>query len=204
MNLYREQFLHNIRTMISNELKNNNLSSLELFVVEVQFYAKIWLDGYINNTYKNNIVKLNDPNKLSTFLDFTTGYRSLMTQWIANHSININKSVDKKLYTKDYTNTIRYSGYSITIGTTAALYIGYFCSIPIGFLLEILAIGFTYKSYIKGMKRDNDLYQEKLFLIKKNYCEQIKNELMKWIDNAITYSENILREQYQINNYGKQ
>lgn len=203
MNLDTQQFLHEINTMISNELKTNVLSSLKLFVSDAKFKAEVCIDDYINQTYITLVESL-ELEQQTAFIDFLTGYRAVMHQWLEDHPISIIKGIDDKQCEKSHTNTLKYSGIPFSIGTASSIYIGYLYSIPIGIALEIITTGITYKAYQKGKKKDEELHNEKLFRLKRTFCEQLKNELLKWVEKAIAYSEKILKEQYNITNHGKQ
>ena len=56
----------------------------------------------------------------------------------------------------------------------------------------------------KGKKKDVEIHEEKLFKVKRAFCEHLKNGLLKWMENAVTYSAKILKEQYNITNHEKQ
>lgn len=203
MNFNTKQYLYEINTMISNELKTNDLSSMKLFVSDVKFKAEVCMDDYINQTYITLVDSL-ELEQQSAFIDFSTGYKAVMNQWINDHPIAITEYIDEKLLNKSHTNTLKYSGFPFSIGTAASVYIGYSCSMPIGIAMEIITAGITYKAYQKGKKKDEELHNEKLYRLKRTFCEQLKNELLKWIEQAVDYSEKILKEQYDITNHGKQ
>lgn len=203
MNFNTQQYLHEIDTMISNELKTNDLSSLKLFVSDAKFKTEVCMDDYINQTYIT-LVEYLELEQQSTFIDFSTGYKAIMHQWLEDHPISMIENIEEIQSEKSHTNTLKYSGIPFSIGTASSVYIGYLYSIPIGIALEIITTGITYKAYQKGKKKDEELHNEKLFRLKRTFCEQLKNELLKWIEKAIAYSGKILKEQYNITNYGKQ
>lgn len=203
MNLNTQQFLHEIYIMISNELKTNVLSSLKLFVSDAKFKAKVCIDDYINQTYITLVESL-ELEQQTTFIDFSTGYRAVMHQWLEDHPISIIEEIDDKQCKKSHINTLKYSVFPFSFGTLASVYIGYSCSIPIGIVLEIITAGITYKAYQKGKKKDVEIHEEKLFKVKRAFCEHLKNGLLKWMENAVTYSAKILKEQYNITNHEKQ
>ncbi len=191
-----------IRKLEKDYLTEITEENVKYFSESTKMIAEMVLENYfleIDNHYSEGVFKIKDEEKLSAFIDFATGYRSLMKEWVKDHEIQLKERKINKIALPDEPNYNKNKPTVIAgVGTVIAVGLYIFTNIWVALLAELLVLGLAYKEKEKQQKADIK-YEVKL----RQYEIQIEqeraklvngliNELKEWLEQARVKSDELL------------
>ena len=195
-----EVLLSDIQTMSPDVLEEN----LKYFAEKAKDIAERVLDEYSNEKfdyYTDGAFGIKDPDVLRAFVDFNTGYKQQMLNWIESHRPEVKEEhfeivppqVEEKMSFDVSPRII------LGVGTAIAVGLFIFTNIWIALAAEILAIvmGEVQKRRISNRKtmleNEEKRYKATLLVKKDALINGMINELDKWLEEGEAYSESIIK-----------
>ena len=196
-----DTLLADIQQMSEDELKDN----LRYFAEKCKSIAERILEEYITNTknrYSEGIFAITDPQILSDFVDFSSGYQHQMLEWIKNNPLKVEESrfeLPSKPAQDPSDKYVKPRNIAIA-GTVVAVGLFIFTNIWIALaaeLLTCLAALIQQKRIAKSRKQvifGQEKYVQELLAKRDQLISGLISDLGKWLDNGEEASNQILKE----------
>lgn len=172
---------------------NNKLSvrTIKMFSAEVNDYITPLARNFVRdcgNAYQDKIL---DISKQKDFVNFITGYKGQMHDWLKNNPII------KKEIQVDVEKTHQYEKKKTIQSTTLSaltLSVAYFTTKNPFIVLAGLGLGVVYTIYQRkqGTTKDQSIYEEQLQKELKNLIETIIQEVYQWLEEFKKQSDQVL------------
>lgn len=178
--------------------------SLNYFSEEAKRAAESTLEKYVFSVYDlytKGALKINDNEKLTSFLDFSNGYQSLMLSWKKDHPIEVvaQRTIERNEPQTEPSNIKSYHKQTAVVGTIIATALAIFSKLWIGLAVEILTLASSTLQY-KNYKTNKESYEAKIRQYeielkskKQLFINGIIDDLCKWINMGMEKSNEVLK-----------
>lgn len=177
--------------------------SLNYFSEEAKRAAESTLEKYVFSVYDlytKGALKISDNEKLTSFLDFSNGYQSLMLSWKKNHPIEVvQRTIEINEPQAEPSSIKSYHKQTAVVGTIIATALAIFSKLWIGLAVEILTLTSSTLQY-KNYKTNKESYEAKIRQYeielkskKQLFINGIIDDLCKWINMGVEKSNEILK-----------
>lgn len=195
-----EMFLADIHLMSEDEVNNN----LRYFSEKAKDAAESILEEYIFEVvekYTSSAFAITDKEKLSAFINLSSGYQQQMLDWIKTHPLEVKEISFNYPKREDFSQETNSLSPTIILGTGTIVAVGLFIftNIWIALAAEILTLVLTKyqknkvdKQRAIGAEIQRKQYEAAIKAKKNQLVNGMIVELEKWLDMGETASMSIL------------